>query len=63
MKQQLIDEEKVLSTMQILRVELRKLPLNPHERIVALQNLLAHEQNVLERQNMATLMFNSLNKV
>lgn len=58
-----VNEERILEGMPAVRTVLNALNLNEHERIVLLQDLLAHENNVLERKNAASVMFSALNKV
>jgi len=62
MKQELVDTKKVFEAMRVIKEQIDLLPLNEHEKIVTLQNLVANELNVLERKNLAAAMFKVLNQ-
>jgi hypothetical protein len=58
----LVNDGKVLDAMSQINRLIEQLTLNEHEKIVVFQTLAAYEQSVLERKNLACLMFSSLNK-
>ncbi len=56
-----VDEKRVYDVAPMMKAVLDESKLNEHEKIVLLQNLLAHEMNMLERKNHAYLMLNAAN--
>lgn len=61
-KNELINESKVFDDMKKVKGFIEGLSLTKPEKVVLLKNLVAHEENVIERENLAAAMFNALNK-
>ena len=59
---EIVREKKVLDALLALNESIKLIGLNEHERIVLLKDLLAHEEAVLERKNLAAAMFKALNR-
>ena len=61
MKSELVNESKVFDEMKKVKGFIEGLSLTKSEKVVLLKNLVAHEENVIERENLAAAMFNALN--
>lgn len=59
---EIVREKKVFAALLELNESIKRIGLNDHERIVLLKDLLAHEEAVLERKNLAAAMFKTLNR-
>ena len=62
MKIELINEQKLFDEMKKVKGFIEGLSLTKPEKVVLLKNLVAHEENVIERENLAAAMFKALNQ-
>ena len=61
MKGELVNESKIFDEMKKVKGFIEGLSLTKQEKVVLLKNLVAHEENVIERENLAAAMFKALN--